>query len=277
MKIGRLDLDGISSPAGLVTRILALEPNLPIPVPIEQLCERLDIVSIAELHTEGFEAALITDGAKASGAILVRAGIALSRRRFSIGHELGHFLIPAHLPPPGGKFLCSTSDLLALSKREQDQHARREAEANQFAALLLIPPPILGSELRGRTLDLAEIGRLAKAFDVSREAMARACIDHSPSAIAVLVVQHGRILRMYRSKARFPFIEPGRGQLVPQDSVFHHRALPAGMMTSMDICTPEVWLGPRSDQAIHTLEEQVLFQREGFAMILLRAELRARR
>jgi hypothetical protein len=94
-----------------------------IPVPIEQLCEQFDIISIAELHTQDFEAALVTDAVKASGGILVRAGMPRQGRRFSIGHELGHFLIPAHLPPPGGQFLCSTSDLLALSRREQDRHA----------------------------------------------------------------------------------------------------------------------------------------------------------
>ena len=92
MTISRLDLDGVGSPAALVTRILQLEPTLAMPVPVEQLCRQFDITSIGELETEGFEAALITDECKSAGAILVATERSRQRRRFSIAHELGHFL-----------------------------------------------------------------------------------------------------------------------------------------------------------------------------------------
>lgn len=274
MKIDRLDLDGAGPPAALVRRILHVEPNLPIPVPVEALCERFDIVSIEELHTEGFEAALLTDTLKVNGGILVKAGVSPERRRFSIAHELGHFLIPTHLPPPGGQFLCSAADLQALTRNEQDRRARMEVEANQFAALLLIPPPALRAELRRRVLDLAQIMKLAKDFEVSREAMARACVESTQSAAAIIVVRKGTIQRMYRRDGRFPFIEAGRGQRVPNGSAFHDVALPPGSMTQMDECEPEVWLSDRSARGVDLLEEQVLFQQNDYAMILLRAELR---
>jgi len=82
LTISRLDLDGAVSPAALVTRILQLEPHLPIPVPIEQLCFQLDIASIGELETDGFEAALLTDDCKSAGAILVAKDRSRQRRRF---------------------------------------------------------------------------------------------------------------------------------------------------------------------------------------------------
>jgi hypothetical protein len=47
MKVTRLDLDGTGSPVGLVTRILKIEKDLPIPVPIEELARQLDIEEIA--------------------------------------------------------------------------------------------------------------------------------------------------------------------------------------------------------------------------------------
>lgn len=274
MKITRLDLDGAGSPAALVARILALEPDLPVPVPVEQLCEQFDIASIAELHTAGFEAALVTDSLKASGAILISASASPQRRRFSIGHELGHFLIPTHMPPVGGQFLCSAADLLALTNREQGRRARMEAEANQFSALLLMPPPMLKSELRRKPLELGEIIRLARVFEVSREAMARACIENTRSAAAIVIVRNGVIQRMYRREGRFPFIEASRGQRVPNGSAFHDRVLPEGSLTQMDECDRDVWLGERSAGNVELLEEQVLYQRNGFAMILLRAEMR---
>jgi hypothetical protein len=37
MKISRMDLDGTGSPSGIVARILKLEPDLSVPVPIEEL------------------------------------------------------------------------------------------------------------------------------------------------------------------------------------------------------------------------------------------------
>lgn len=89
MKIDRLDLDGAGSPSALITRILEVERDLPIPVPIEALCARLDIVAIEELHTDGFEAALVTDECKATGSILIARDRSRQRQRFRSGMSWG--------------------------------------------------------------------------------------------------------------------------------------------------------------------------------------------
>ena len=104
--------------------------------------------------------------------------------------------------------------------------------------------------------------------------MARACVEQSHGAAAIIIVHGGVILRMYRRDGRISFIEAGRGQFVPVGSAFHDSALASGSTTPMDECEPDVWLGHRSARTVEILEEQVLFQRDGFAMILLRAELR---
>jgi hypothetical protein len=54
------------------------------------------------------------------------------RQRFTLGHELGHLLLPWHL----GTILCAvdTSDLVG-----EYHHRRAESEANRFAAELLVP------------------------------------------------------------------------------------------------------------------------------------------
>jgi Zn-dependent peptidase ImmA (M78 family) len=205
LKISRIDLDGAGSPAALVTRILQLEPDLPIPVPIEQLCQKLDITSIGDLETDGFEAALLTDECKSQGAILVSQGRSRQRRRFSIAHELGHFLIPAHMPPAGLPSLCSAEHLGMLNARNDDRRQRMEAEANRFAALLLMPPPVLRAELQKiRRPDVTDIVRLAKLFDVSKDAMARAYADSSREVVAIVVIHKGRIARTYRRDGNFP-------------------------------------------------------------------------
>jgi hypothetical protein len=70
MAVARIDLADAASPERLVTEILKHEPQLSIPVPIEQLCTQLDIVEIKPLTTPGFEGALLTDADKHSGIIL---------------------------------------------------------------------------------------------------------------------------------------------------------------------------------------------------------------
>ena len=49
MPITRKDLADAGSPEALVKRILQAEPNLPVPVPIQELCERLGIMRIEDL------------------------------------------------------------------------------------------------------------------------------------------------------------------------------------------------------------------------------------
>ena len=150
-----------------------------------------------------------------------------------------------------------------------------EAEANRFAAQLLMPPPLLRAELRkARRPDIAEILRLADHFDVSREALARAYVEQHREALAVVITRHGKALRIYRPAIRFPWMSIGSGDAVPRGSLFH-RAVAAGReLSKPEDCEPETWLGERAAAAVSTLSEQVLVQRDGFAMILLHADLR---
>lgn len=275
MKISRFDLDGVGSPSALVSRILEIERDLPLPVPIEALCERFDIISISDLHTEGFEAALVTDEDKAAGAILVASGRSRQRRRFSIAHELGHFLIPTHMPRPDGQFLCSAADMLRARGRDEDRRLRVEAEANRFASQLLIPPPALRTELhRSSAPDLGDIVRLAHRFDVSKEAMARAYAQWHPQAVAIIVQRHGRVLRSYRNPARFPGIAPTARAPVPPGTISHHSSHAVGTITDALDCEPELWVFDREARRVQRLTEQMMVQKDGFALVMLHAEMR---
>lgn len=274
MRISRLDLDGAGSPAALVARILKHEPTLSVPVPLEQLCRQLDITSVGELDTEGFEAALITDDCKSAGAILVAGERSRQRRRFSIAHELGHFLIPSHLPRFGEDSLCSTEHLGVLDVKEQDRRRRMEGEANRFAALLLIPPPVLRAELNAiRRPDVSDIVRLARLFDVSKDAMARAYADYSRESVAIAVIRNGCVLRTYRNAANFPDLAVWRGQAVPTGSLAEVVSRP-GQVSNVEDCEPGLWVREPDDRTVAALTEQVLGQREGFSLLMLVAELR---
>ena len=206
------------------------------------------------------------------GSIVVAQDTSPRRRRFSIGHELGHFLINSHRPRNGEQFACSHADLRLENTRGADRARKMEAEANRFAARLLMPTARIRTNLRSRQPDLVEVVRLAGEFDVSKAAMARSYIDAHRETLALVVVLNGRIEQAYRPDD-FPWIEPNIGQAVPQDSIAHdHRLLP-GRTTPMEECDPETWLGSYGARKVDVLSEQVLTQRDGWAMVLLHAEL----
>ena len=271
--ISRLDLDGVGSPLGIAARIHTIEQNLPTAVPVEALCGQLDIHSVTDFETEGFEAALIMDVNKAAGSILVAAGRSRKRRRYSIAHELGHFLIPTHMPDAGHGFECSLADLHLLDVKEQDRRRRVEAEANRFAAALLMPIPRIRIACASKRPSLSEVVKLANEFDVSKEAMARSYVEAYREDIAVILLRHGRILRIYRNEKHFPWIGPRAGDLVPAGSTASSFELQPGQFSSIEECEADTWISDRDARRVEVLTEHLHAQRDGFAMLLLHAEL----
>lgn len=269
MKITRLDLDDTGSPEGLITKILKAEPDLPIPVPVEELAQCFDITDIAVLTTEGYEGGLITDDCKSEGVILVNAAARRGRRRFTIGHELGHFLIPTHRPAKSGQFLCSREDMRRWSAQENDAYARMEIEANRFSALLLMPPPKLRIAMgKFGEPDLAHITQLADHFDVSKEPAARAYATYHDQPIAIAVVKDGIVLRIYK-QTKFPRIGVSYGAPVPRNSLFHYAANSGQKITDIRQNGAELWLESDWGKRLPTLYEQVFYQQEAYALIML--------
>jgi len=89
------------------------------------------------------------------------------RKRFSIAHELGHHFL--HLAGDG-EIVTKRVDLFRESIKpeyEADEGKRKEVEANQFAAALLMPEVLLKEAWQGRTC----IREMARLFNVSEEAM----------------------------------------------------------------------------------------------------------
>jgi Zn-dependent peptidase ImmA (M78 family) len=268
----RMDLADVGSPEAIVKLILQAEPELPIPVPIEDLCRQLDIMKIQEFDTDGFEGGLITDTDRSEGIILVKNTMEV-RRRFTIAHELGHFLMPSHVPDQPGRFLCKSSDLRRMNAGEGDRRQRMEVEANRFASLILMPPPALRLAMRGcRKPDIQHIPTLARQFNVSREAMARTYAQYHEEPIAIVVTHDGKVLRHYK-KLSFPFITCANNSPVPAGSLYHRGPHERGIGSDFAACIPDNWIEVRRGERAPTLYEQVYPQRDGFGLLLLHLEL----
>ena len=99
--------------------------------------------------------------------ILVNPNHSPQRQRFTIAHELGHFLLN-HQDDPD--FVDSDADVLyrgVSDSPELEFDRRMEIQANMFAAALLMPDDLIFAAIRNvrSTFDLA------KLFAVSPQAM----------------------------------------------------------------------------------------------------------
>jgi hypothetical protein len=143
-------------------RYIALFGGSEIPVPVTSIAEDLCGLRIetAEIDCSGM---LLPAQRLIQLSVNERpqADSPLRRFRFTIAHELGHWVCHAHQGTSAPPNFCRHSDIEMISDRAI------EREANIFAAELLMPEPNVRAEWR-RTGD-PEV--LADLFDVSLSAM----------------------------------------------------------------------------------------------------------
>ncbi len=254
------------TPLALVSKIIATLPNIPIPVPLHELATALDIIDFAELGTQGFEGGLLTNIERTDGIILVNKNANRRRKRFTIGHELGHFLIQSHRPVIPGQFLCRREDMQAWNTKHQDQYRRMEAEANEFSSLLLMPPPFLRTTIQAfKSPSVKVISKIADQFDVSKQAAARAYVRYADDPLAVLFIKDGIIKDSIVGK-EFPYLSTKRGKLVSSSSSYIRDQKSTAQMRE---CRLPIWT---DDERCRIFEES-LYQRDGYGILLLWAQI----
>ena len=139
-------------------------------VPIEEIATALDITEIRYEALASFEGALLTTPEREIGSILVNANASLQRRRFTIAHELGHYLNPWHTPNSVGGFQCSAKEMgRFVSKPGLSRHEVQEHEANKFAIELLAPKKRIAA-LSKDDPSVADLLRIASDLVLSKEA-----------------------------------------------------------------------------------------------------------
>ncbi len=264
----RLELDRIAvEEAGanaqrLAAAIHAQLPDLVLPVPIETIARALGIEEIRIEPLQGFEAALVTTPEKGRGSILVNANSSYRRQRYSIGHELGHFLNPWHQPLQAQGFYCKRADMVVADGKSR--HLRQEAEANRFAIELLAPRRMLKHHLT-RTAGLEHALAMARELEISKAAATRRYVELHDECLAVVFSHHRRVLYIHRPRS-FPRTRIWNGDQLPTLGRHANDVLP---LTGLDEVSAGVWLEQSDDI---TLYAQTHHQAEGHAITLLLAE-----
>jgi Zn-dependent peptidase ImmA (M78 family) len=267
-----MELADCATSEALVAAILKQAPDMPIPVPVEEIASQLDITSIRDLETDGFEGGLLAFEDRSSGTILVNARSNRQRRRFTIGHELGHFLNPWHKPHGAEGFRCTARDMRLGRAKVGDRAAQMEVEANRFSAGLLLPLPHFQKDLaRLKTIDVGHVLSLATRYDMSKESTARRYVEENDEPSAAVVSQNGKLLRCYRHKS-FPFVDVRAGQPLPGGSATARLELGEGTCSGWAEVDGGLWLDTNRGRGSRTVYEQVLAQQQGFRLTLLTVE-----
>lgn len=141
-----------------------------VPVPIDVVARGLSLKAEASDLGDDISGLLVVE--KGRGAIGYNSTHARVRQRFTVAHEIGHYVM--HVKN-------STHSRLFIDKyvafRDDESSAGNdweEVEANALGAALLMPARLVRDEIKKRKLDLDDeddLSALAKQFLVSTSAM----------------------------------------------------------------------------------------------------------
>lgn len=271
MEIDRIDLADVgNNPAKLARAVVEQSGYTDKAIPVREIAAAIDIIEITEKPGISFEGALVTDPEKSLGQIFVRQDRDERRKRFTISHEIGHYLMEHHRPLKGVRFECDKRGMVASKAKPNDRGMRMEVEANQFAAELLMPRPHVTEFLRRKAgVDLGHILDMSDRFDVSKEAAARRYVSFAKEPVAVVFSEDGKV-RYVEKSDEFPALDVWNGDNLPAQSLTVATPATRGSISNFEEVDRGVWL--RSGYRRGVVCEQLMPQSSGFAMTLLALE-----
>jgi Zn-dependent peptidase ImmA (M78 family) len=213
------------------------------------IAERIGL-RIQEVDAEGFEGSLVRalDGPK--GIVVLKQSIREnSRKRFTIAHEIGHYLIPGHRTLEN---VC-TSDMVESWRKGL---GRPELEANEFAVELLLPARLVREPLRLNDPSLHTISEVAGQFETSLTATTLRFIGLTDLP-CVAIWSAERTAKWYRRSEGFPLYLSK--EALPCDGSFAYRLFQGGSAPNdFAEVSPESWLDRRdTDKVVRVLEHSV--------------------
>lgn len=169
--------------------------KLAAPIDPEDVAKRLGL-GVEYCDASGFEGALVCSKETRAGTILVKNSIREDgRRRFTIAHEIGHYVLPHH----GSKgSVCGSKDVESWDRSLPNE----ESEANDFASELLIPRSLVGPALVGSKPTLHLIREISRVFDTSLTASAFRTMGLTSFRAAIVWSTNG-VIRWFKSSEEF--------------------------------------------------------------------------
>jgi hypothetical protein len=170
-------------------RLIALEYSKRFPDPIQ---------TIAQAEVANFEGALYPLTKKAGWVILYNPSTSSEGRiNYTLGHELGHYLVHRALNPAG--FECGQANLMGTSRSVQRKEI--EQEADRFASYLLMPLTDFRDQIGSNAMTLDLLRHCVDRYQVSYTAAALKWLESTPLCAAVVVATNGFVSWCFRSRA----------------------------------------------------------------------------
>ncbi len=147
-----------------------------VPVPVDVVASHLRLHTTSVGLPDNLSGLLIVEGEKR--VIGFHANHAPVRQRFTIAHEIGHYIL--HVKPNQSRLFL---DRFVAYRRDDEQNKGKdseEIEANAFAAALLMPEALVRGEITKQGFDLddeEDVAELARRFNVSPMAMSYRLIN----------------------------------------------------------------------------------------------------
>lgn len=273
LKIDRMVLEDVGgNPVKLAQAVTAQLPDNTFPIPVCEIAAAVGIYDLRDDANVSFEGGLIAPDDKSEGAIVINGNRPKERRRYTIGHELGHYLNPWHKSDNPNGFQCNAKNLATEKSDKNNAYLRMEAEANEFSAELLMPENQLRNFLRAKSgADLEHIADFAVKFEVSKEAMARRYVEYNSNEPAAVVFSKNGIIRYVKKHNDFAYLNIKHGELLPIGSISSNHQAALGTISSWQEVSTGLWVDARPHLTVY---EQTVEQANGFRMTLLTHEVK---
>jgi Zn-dependent peptidase ImmA (M78 family) len=270
-----LELDGKATPDSLAAEIIRQNPDIPLPIPIEEIAAKAGILDIRPLNSEAFEGMLVADAEKSEGVIFVNQARPRPRQRFTVGHEVGHFLLPWHRNLKDGSltFECTNEDMQASRAGKLDQRTDWEVQANEFSSEMLMPRLLFRKNMRRKDEPtLSHVLELAALFETSVEATARRYVALSDYSIAMVFAKGQHVRHAWKGPEFGYFLDVRKGSKLPEGSP-SLQDRPEDTVSEFSTVESYWWINAeRGRNPPEELVEQTLYQRDGYRITILYVE-----
>ncbi len=204
----------MSFEGSIATKLLLETGTMSVPIDLRSLTEKKNIL-VQEDDSSGYTGMLlvVNDLAMISVKKTIREN---SRKRFTIAHEIGHYVLPEHISKENTMFQCTDEHLNTFGRNKT-----KEVEANLFASELLMPNRLFRPRASGKDISKKLIKELADEFQTSLTATCIKLINCTDDYSLVCSVD-SRIKWLCRGD-QFPYhLNANPGTPVHQDSFAYH-------------------------------------------------------
>lgn len=266
IKLDLMELADFTRPKQIANEIIKQNPQIKLPISLEEVAQAAGISDIKYMPLDGLEGALVANEEKSEGKIVISNRAIPSRRRFTLGHELGHFLIPRH----GHNMKCTIKDLRS-NGNSKSKVLDIEAEANMFSSTLLMPPQLIRSrKLLTKVPSIENILNVKEICDVSFQACANNYINLHGDFLAMVYSKDKKITYGLNAEEHPLWLNAKKGTHIPARSLTYQADLTQRNTRIADEVDSSIWFDENKRYEIpESLIEEVYIQEDGYASTLL--------